>query len=207
MATDGGGWLSQLLSWARGGLRKRDVVREMEELIEEGTAEGVIHPDEEEMLLSVLEFKSTMVREIMVPRTDMACADAAAGVQAVIERMVEAGHTRIPLYAGEIDKVIGIIHARDILRFSSVSSPPPLSEMMRPALFVPETMRLERLLGEFRLHKHHMAVVVDELRGNRRRWVRGGGKKRIAPVSPAREPGYSPGVGGLGDSGGSSPPR
>ena len=88
-----------LFDWLRRqGRTRRDLMREMEELIEEGTAEGVLNEDEEEMLLSVLSFRKLLVREVMVPRTQMACCDAAANLDEVVAVMLEEGHSRIPVY-------------------------------------------------------------------------------------------------------------
>jgi magnesium and cobalt transporter len=138
----------------------------MEELIEEGTAEGLINSEEEEMLLSVLDFRSTLVREVMVPRTEMICAEVSCSVKELTRMMVEEGHSRIPVYEGEIDRVIGVAHARDLLPYwERAAETPGVGQIIRPAFFVPETMRLEMLLGEFRRRKTHIAVAVDEYGG------------------------------------------
>ncbi len=157
----------RLADWILGRTRKRrDLVREMEELIEEGTAEGVLNEDEEEMLLSVLSFRKTMVREVMVPRTEMTCLDVGEPLEALVRVMVEEGHSRIPLYEDDADHVIGFVTARDVLRFWHSPDPtPPIRELLRPAYFVPETMSLEVLLGEFRRRRVHLAIAVDEYGG------------------------------------------
>ncbi|TAL17242.1 HlyC/CorC family transporter [bacterium] len=145
---------------------RRDLVREMEELIEEGTAEGVINPDEEEMLLSVLEFRRTLVREIMVPRTQMACVEVEASINELIEKMTSEGHSRIPVYEGDIDKIVGLAYARDLLEYWGKSGDEPsLREIVHTAYFVPETMGLEVLLAEFKRRKVHMAIAVNEYGG------------------------------------------
>ena len=145
---------------------KRDVVREMEELIEAGTAEGLLNEEEEDMLLSVLSFRKTLVREVAVPRTEMVCIDVEASLEDLARTMVEEGHSRIPLYEGDVDHVVGFVTARDVLHFWGVPPPyPPLRKLLRPAYFVPETMSLEALLGEFRRRRLHLAVAVDEYGG------------------------------------------
>lgn len=158
------GWLKKVFS--RAGRGSRDLVREMEELIEEGSAEGVINSDEGEMLLSVLEFKRTLVREIMVPRTEMICVEVSTPLDELIRLMVEEGHSRIPVYEKTIDHVVGIAHARDILPYwKNRDEPPRVSHLLRPAYFVPETMGLETLLAELKRRKTHLAISVDEYGG------------------------------------------
>ncbi len=152
--------------WIRPGVRRRDLVREMEDLIEEGTAEGLLQPDEEEMLLSVLSFRRTRVREIMVPRTDIVAAERDEPLEAVVARMVEHGHSRIPVHEGDLDRVVGVVTARDVLRHWGQAPPhPPLETLLHPALFVPETLTLERLLAEFKRQRTHFALAVDEYGG------------------------------------------
>lgn len=156
-----------LMEWVRSrGRPRRDLVREMEELIEEGTAEGVLNEDEEEMLLSVLSFRKTLVREVMVPRTEMATLEVDETLEALVRTMVEEGHSRIPVYEDVVDHVVGFVTARDVLPFWGAPPPhPPLGQILRPAYFIPETMSLEALLKEFRRRKAHMAIAVDEYGG------------------------------------------
>jgi CBS domain containing-hemolysin-like protein len=154
------GWIRRLTS------PKRDLVREMEELFEEGTAEGVLNEEEEDMLLSVLSLRDTRVREVMVPRTEMVCIEAQEPLQTVAQTMVREGHSRVPVYQGDVDHVLGFVTARDVLRFSPSPEPgPPVRELMRPAYFVPETMTLAALLREFRRRRIHLAIAVDEYGG------------------------------------------
>ncbi|MBI5017547.1 MAG: HlyC/CorC family transporter [Deltaproteobacteria bacterium] len=156
-----------VLDWLSGrGRQDRDLVKEMEELIEEGTAEGVLNEEQEEMLLSVLSFRQTMVREVMVPRTEMVCFEVSEPLDELVRKMVEEGHSRIPLYEEDVEHVVGFVAARDVLRFWDAPPPhPPLTEMLRPAFFVPETMNLGVLLSEFRRRRIHLAIVVDEYGG------------------------------------------
>ncbi len=154
------GWLRSLTS------PKRDLVREMEELFEEGTAEGVLNEEEEDMLLSVLSLRDTRVREVMVPRTEMVCIEAQEPLQIVAQTMVREGHSRVPVYQGDVDHVLGFVTARDVLRFSPSPEPgPAVRDLMRPAYFVPETMTLAALLREFRRRRIHLAIAVDEYGG------------------------------------------
>ncbi|NTU59680.1 MAG: HlyC/CorC family transporter [Deltaproteobacteria bacterium] len=156
-----------LLSWLKGKTREdRDLVREMEALIEEGTAEGVLDEGQEEMLLSVLEFRDTLVREVMVPRTEMVSVEVSQPLEELVRRMVEEGHSRVPVFEDEVEHVVGFVTARDVLRHWGAQAPlPPIREVMRPAYFVPETMNLTVLLAEFRRRRIHIAFVVDEYGG------------------------------------------
>lgn len=156
-----------LLAWIRGIAREdRDLVQEMEDLIEEGTAEGVLDAGQEEMLLSILSFRHTMVREVMVPRTEMVCVEVGQPLDALVSRMVEEGHSRVPVYEDDVEHMVGFVTARDALRYWEAPEPlPPLREVMRPAYFVPGTMNLGVLLAEFRRRRIHIAIVVDEYGG------------------------------------------
>lgn len=145
---------------------RRDVVREMEELIEEGSAEGVINSDEEEMLLSVLNFKRKLVREVMIPRTEICTIEVSSPLAEIIERIITGGHSRIPVFEHTVDRMVGIVHARDLLPYwGKGEEPVKIAELMRPVYFVPETMGIETLMKELKRRKTHLAVVVDEYGG------------------------------------------
>jgi len=145
---------------------RRDLMQEMVELIEEGSAEGVLNSDEGEMLRSVLDFKRTLVREIMVPRTEMSAVEVESSLEELIERFVDDAHSRIPVFKGTVDHVIGIVHARDLLQYwARVHDEPSIRDLMRPAYFVPETMSIETLLAELKRRKTHIAIAVDEYGG------------------------------------------
>ena len=156
-----------MVDWIRhSGARRRDLFKEMESLIEAGTAEGFLNEEQEEMLLSVLSFRKTLVREVMVPRTEVVCVEAGQPLDAAVRVMVEEGHSRIPVYEADIDHVVGFLSARDMLRFWDSAPPhPPLTEILRPAYFVPETMNLDALLGEMKRRRVHLAIAVDEYGG------------------------------------------
>lgn len=161
-----GGWRA-VVAWLRGaGRQHRDLVREMEELIEEGTAEGVLDGAQEEMLLSVLSFRRTLVREVMVPRTEMVCVDIEEPLDELVARMVEQGHSRVPVFEDEVERVVGFVTARDALRYWNTPKPAPsIRELLRPAYFVPETMKIGLLFSEFRKRRIHLAIAVDEYGG------------------------------------------
>ena len=131
----------------------------------EGRAEGEVDADELEMIESVIEFANTHAGEIMTPRTDIFALPADCPFSEAISAVVDAGHTRVPLYQDDIDNIIGVLYAKDLLRHSVASEPTALTAIMRKTYFVPESKTLNDLLAEFKSLKLHMAVVLDEYGG------------------------------------------
>jgi len=117
--------------------------------------------DEEELISSVLEFGDTIVREVMVPRTDMVTVSAATPIVGLRRLVVEHGFSRLPVVGENADDVRGLVMAKDLLAEGPVS----VSSMLRPIDFVPETKKVAELLSEMRSSKSHMAIVVDEFGG------------------------------------------
>lgn len=124
-------------------------------------------PDEREMAMihAILRLEETAVRDIMVPRPDMVTIDVNASITEALALMREAGHSRIPAHDNGVDRVQGILHARDLLRYAEAPNGAALREYLRPALFVPEGKHVDELLLEFQRRHGHMAVVVDEYGG------------------------------------------
>jgi CBS domain containing-hemolysin-like protein len=119
-----------------------------------------------EMIYAILQMEETAVRDVMVPRPDLVTIELSQSVSKAVSLMREAGHSRILAYEDSIDHVVGILHARDLLRLAEPSeSSVTIQDMLRPALFVPEGKRLDDLLREFQRQRAHMAVVVDEYGG------------------------------------------
>ncbi len=140
---------------------------EIEYLIEVGTREGVLDEVKEELLNSVLEFADRVVKEIMVPRTRMVAIDKDAPPEEVVRIATENPFSRMPVYEGSVDNVVGILLVRDIIqefKKGPVKSI-PLERYLKPAFFVPEQMKISRLLKEMQKRKIHLAVVVDEFGG------------------------------------------
>ncbi len=139
---------------------------ELRVLVEAGEEQGVIEEQEKEMIQSIFEFTDTIAREVMTPRVDMKCIPADATPQEAIALIRKTGHSRIPVYEGSVDNILGILHAKDLLRLCE-GAPPKLSirEMMRPPYFVPESKRVVELLQELRRQRVHMAIVQDEYGG------------------------------------------
>jgi putative hemolysin len=140
---------------------------ELQLFIDAGEVEGYIEEDEREMIASIFEFDATLVREIMVPRIDMVTVEIGASIDQALDTIVETGYSRIPVYEGTIDKIVGILNAKDLLVHlrHAGDSRPQLREMLRPAQFVPETNKVDELLEELQRERIQMAIVVDEYGG------------------------------------------
>ncbi|HVB65956.1 MAG TPA: hemolysin family protein, partial [Nitrolancea sp.] len=122
--------------------------------------------EEHEMISNILDLDQAMVHEIMVPRTDIAAVSLETPVIDVVDLARRAGHSRIPVYRDSIDSIIGVVHAKDFLRFVDDDiANVKLMELLRPAYFVPESKRVGELLQDLRREKVHLAVVVDEYGG------------------------------------------
>jgi CBS domain containing-hemolysin-like protein len=154
--------LRRLLNVQR-GLTAADAEDRLRHLVE-GNAD--LEEDEREMIASVIELGEQPVREIMVPRIDIVAAPGSSTVRDVVDRIVESGHSRIPVYDGTIDNITGVVYAKDLLRFlrdgSQTASVQPLA---REASYVPETKKVDDLLHEMQQTRVHVAIVVDEYGG------------------------------------------
>jgi len=139
---------------------------EIKTLVDAGSEEGVIEDEEKEMIYSVLQFNDKVVRELMVPRIDIVGLSAESTLEKALQVAVAEGHSRIPVYEGTIDHIIGVLYAKDLLtRLDEANRQRQVREIMRPAYFVPESKRASELLEELQRQKVHMAIVIDEYGG------------------------------------------
>jgi len=139
---------------------------ELFEIINASGETGVIADDTHEMLSSVIQLKQIQVQEVMVPRTEFAAISAAATLNEAITIITDKGFSRYPVFHDNLDQVIGILHAKDILQHLGTDLDRlRLREIMRPVYFVPETKKVSDLLEEFRTKGIHIAVAVDEYGG------------------------------------------
>ena len=139
---------------------------EIHSLIDVGEQEGVINRDEHAMIDAVLDLGDTLVREILVPRTEMVAVEITTPVTEVLETIIKAGHSRIPVYEGDIDHVTGILYAKDLLKlWGKLPEEISIRSICRKAYFIPETKTTADLLKEFKVRRVHMAVAVDEYGG------------------------------------------
>lgn len=147
------------------GLQQGPFVSEEELLAmaEEAAEHDVIEDDERAYITRVIEFGDTLTREVMVPRPDMITIEAATRVADAMEIVLLNGFSRVPVYTGEIDDVVGVLYARDLMRAErNDRSDTPVADIVREATFVPESKRVAELLPEMQRDKFHMAIVVDE---------------------------------------------
>jgi putative hemolysin len=138
---------------------------EIEYLIEMGTKEGVLDEVKEELLNSVLEFADRVAKEIMVPRTRVVAVDRDAEPDELFRIVTENPYSRMPVYAGSVDEIVGILLVREIIGEVRHGRPIQLAKHVKPAFFVPEQMKISRLLKEMQRRRTHLAVVVDEFGG------------------------------------------
>lgn len=137
--------------------------QELKILVEAGEEHGVLEPEETDMIQSVLAFGDTVVRKVMTPRIDMTAIDAETDVEGFLTLVNESGHTRIPIFEGDLDNIIGIVHVKDLLRIPYHSwKTTSLREVKRLPLFVPETKKVNELLREFRKQLQQLAIVNNE---------------------------------------------
>jgi CBS domain containing-hemolysin-like protein len=146
--------------------RKKITEEEIHDFIEASEEEGLVNEEESEMLRSIFSLRTTVVREIMVPRTDMACVSTEATVRDVLDTIIACGHSRIPVYEQTIDNVIGLLYAKDLLKhWGDQEEQVQVRSIMRAPYFIPETKNLEQLLQEFKRKRVHLAIVIDEYGG------------------------------------------
>jgi CBS domain containing-hemolysin-like protein len=128
--------------------------------------ETVIEDDEKELIASIFEFSDKLVREVMVPRIDVSSIPADMPMLEALDVILKAGHSRIPVYNASVDNVVGVLYAKDLLRYlRDGRTDVPLGRILRPAYFIPESKKVDELLGELQQRKVHMAIVVDEYGG------------------------------------------
>ena len=136
--------------------------QEIGTLIEVGAREGALDDEEKKMIQSSLEFGETIVREVMVPRIDMQGVDMSEEREEIFKKIMKMPYSRVPVYKGNVDNVIGIVYSKDLLTALRNRELIIMEDLMRQAYFVPETKKISELLEEFRKGRMHLAIVVDE---------------------------------------------
>lgn len=121
--------------------------------------EGVIEKEEREMISSIFEFGDTTVKEVMTPRPDIKAIEDSSSIEYLVKFVRETGHSRIPVYESNIDNIVGVIYAKDLLG-SAVSE--TLRDHMRSVIFIPEGKKIDELLHQMQANRTHIAVVIDE---------------------------------------------
>ncbi|MEX2599449.1 MAG: hemolysin family protein, partial [Dehalococcoidia bacterium] len=136
--------------------------------VEDEIADEALDPQERAMIRAILNLGEIPVREIMVPRVDVVALDVSTPLEEAVLRLLESGHSRLPVYEEKLDNVVGVLYSRDLLAATtrgSTASPPTVADMVRAGFFVPESKRVDEMLSEFQDRRVHLAVVVDEYGG------------------------------------------
>ena len=138
---------------------------ELKMLVSVGEEEGVLEEEEREMIHGIFEMGDMRVRELMVPRTDLVAIEVHEPVEKAVELVTKHGHTRIPVYEGDIDHIVGVLYAKDLLRAVVRGERKSLREIARKPYFTPESNKVQDVLRDLRKNRVHMAIVVDEYGG------------------------------------------
>ncbi len=165
--------LSNILVRALGGRERPQLgylsTEELKVLVETGSEAGSIEEDEKEMIHGVIELGETMVHEVMVPRIGIQAVEVDDPIDEVLDMIIRAGHSRLPVYQENLDNIVGILYAKDLLPYlkrNGAETPKiDIRAIARPAVYVPETKAVDELLHEMQLTKRHIAIVVDEYGG------------------------------------------
>jgi magnesium and cobalt transporter len=138
---------------------KKDLIS----LLSSAASDNLISQDSYQMILGVFSVSEMPVREIMIPRPHVIAIDVNEELNTVINKVIESGHSRFPVINGKLDEIIGILHAKDLLKNQiSTANDFDLHDYMRPATFIPESKRLNVLLNDFKASRNHIAIVIDE---------------------------------------------
>lgn len=149
-------------------LREPGTRQQMIEVLRDAQSRGLLDHDALDMIEGVLQVSEMQVRDIMVARAQMDVVDKNLAPEAYLPDVIKTGHSRFPMVDGDKDKVVGILLAKDLLRYfydDNKNKHFNIHDFLRPAVFVPESKRLNVLLREFRTNRNHMAIVVDEYGG------------------------------------------
>jgi CBS domain containing-hemolysin-like protein len=138
-------------------------------MVDEATALDVLEEDDRALIHSIFEFNDTVVREVMIPRTDMVTVEGTDSLSMAMSLFLSKGVSRIPVIGSDVDEVLGVVYLRDAARLSHEqpidADGITVGELARPALFVPESKKVDNLLRQMQLESNHLAMVVDEYGG------------------------------------------
>ena len=153
-----------VLAWLRRD-KGEELADEIMAMVEEGEESGAIEQNEKELIANIFEFNSMTADDVMRHRTDMVTLALDDDDQTILDTIQSSGLSRFPVYKDDIDDIVGILSTRDYLINKSKSDPLPLEQLLRPAYFVPESVRADVLFRDMQNRKIHMALVVDEYGG------------------------------------------
>lgn len=156
-------YLKRLWLLMTGEKSSRDTKKEIEKILDEVEERGIIDEEQGDMIHNIIVLKDTLVREIMVPKSDMVALEVSTPLDKIIEVFAREGCSRIPIYEDNLDNIIGVVHAKDILKYWNKNERPrDIRPLLHPPYFVPEGKKLIDLLQEFRQKRPKMAIVIDE---------------------------------------------
>jgi CBS domain containing-hemolysin-like protein len=135
---------------------------ELRMILTESEEGGAIKPSENELIQNVFDFDDRIIKQIMVPQNRISALDVELGRTVMIQRVIDEGYSRLPVYLGDIDNVIGIVHSKDILKAVIDNKFKTIRDIMRPAHFIPESMHVNNLLRDFQKLHIQMAIVTNE---------------------------------------------
>jgi putative hemolysin len=135
---------------------------EVTTLLREGTERGIFERVEQELIAGVFEFTDTAAREIMVPRVRIQSLDVITPTDEIVRRLTEISYSRVPVYEGDLDHIVGILYFKDVLRAIGEGRPWEIHRLLHPPLYVPEVIQISRLLRMLQQRRLNMAIVVDE---------------------------------------------
>ncbi len=156
-------FLKGLLSLVKKEKKPKSTKQEIEKILDAVEERGIIEEDQGDMIHNIIELKETAVREIMVPKVDMVALESTASLDDLVETIITHGCSRIPIYEKTMDNIVGVINAKDVLKYwRQAPQNLDIREMMHKAYFVPEGKKLIDLLNEFKQSRSKMAIVIDE---------------------------------------------
>ncbi|MBB1088073.1 CBS domain-containing protein [Lysobacter sp. SG-8] len=156
-------WLDRISSALSGEPTTRE---DLVELLRDAQADGLVAADTLAMMEGAISVSDMSVGDVMIPRSQMVVLAADEPLQALLRQVVESGHSRFPVHGDDKDEILGILLAKDLLRLMvDDGAPEGIHALIRPAVLIPESKRLDVLLREFRLSRNHMAIVIDEYGG------------------------------------------
>lgn len=158
--------IAERVALGRGRLRDE---QQLLSVVDQAAEQDLLEDDDRDYIHSIVEFGDTLVREVMVPRTDMVTVDSDSSVRETLELMLNSRHSRVPVIGDDADEVHGVAYLRDasafVLRRSDEADDAPVTRIMKPAKFVPEVQRADRLLRLMQQESNHLSLVVDEYGG------------------------------------------
>jgi len=142
------------------------ITDQLKTLVDAGQQRGLIELGEGKMISSIFELSDTLAREIMVPRIDVLSVEASTPLEAAVDVFLTSGYSRVPVYKENVDHILGLLYAKDLLRAWREGNPSEsLQSLVRPAYFVPEAKKINELMAEMQSQRVHMAIIIDEYGG------------------------------------------